>query len=113
MYVDQYTIMAIMCALGGCLIRYSSMWKKGVPIKFGYLISDAFTAMFIGYLTYWLIVEHVTLKPSHVCLLCCIVGNLGSRVFDFIAWYAHKKYGIPNFKFGEETNGTDAERSKK
>lgn len=104
MFKDDYTIIAVISAVAGCLIRYLNDYKKGSNVKLSFLLGDAITSAFIGYLAYWIISEEHLLKPSYSAVVCCVIGNLGSKVFDLIAWYAHNRYGIPNLKYQKEEN---------
>lgn len=99
MFFDEHTFIAIGCAIAGCLIRYLNTYKLKGRIHIPYLIGDVLTAAFLGYLFYWVIADHQVLKPSYASVITCFIGNLGSRVFDIISWYAHTRYGLPNFKY--------------
>lgn len=106
MFVDEYTYIAVGCAIAGCLIRYLNHYKIKGRIKISYLIGDILVAAFLGYLFYWIIAEHKIVAPSYASAITCIVGNLGSRVFDIISWYVYTRYGLPNFKYGDKYDTT-------
>lgn len=113
MFIDDYVIVAVVCSIAGCLIRYMNLWKHNKRIKLSFLICDILTAAFLGYLAYWVIAEHGILKPSYASVITCFIGNIGSRVFDIASWYLHTKFGLPNFKYNKEGGQDDSTRIEK
>lgn len=102
MFIDNYVLIAVVCAVAGCLIRYVNQYKTKGAIKISYLICDILTAAFLGYLAYWVIADYGILKPSYASVVTCFIGNMGSRVFDILSWYMHTRLGMPNFKYNKE-----------
>lgn len=102
MFYDEYTLVAIGASIMGCLIRYSTQWKSGAPIRISYLTTDIIIAAFLGYITYWVVLDHCIAKSSYATVISCIIGNFGSKIFDIISWYLHTRHGIPNFKYGDK-----------
>ena len=95
MNLEPPVIEAIVASCAGCLIRYINEYKAHTKIKFSYLILDLLTSAFLGYLTHWFLIESYKATPSYAAVISCIVGNLGSRIFDLINYYISLKFGLP------------------
>lgn len=83
------------CAVGGCLIRYQQMYKGGYKTKFLYFLNDVIIAAFLGYLCSWFMISELKVRPPYIAITSCVVGNLGAKVLDMVAWYLQIKYKIP------------------
>lgn len=105
MFYDQYTNIAIIAALMGCLIRYTVLHKQhDATVKLIYFVSDMITSGFLGYLAYWYIVQEGVATPVQGTIASCVIGNLGSRVFDYISYILHSKFKGINFKYESSSN---------
>lgn len=94
MYGD-YTLIAGLSAVLGCYIRYINTWKRTGQIKIGFMIADIIGSAFTGLLAFWVITDYHLIRPSYAAVITCIIGNMGSRIFDIISYYLHMKYGVP------------------
>ena len=74
--------MALVASLGGCFIRQSTEYKAGKSIRWQVLVIDDFIALFLGFYSFWYVIEDF--KPSLVnaCIINIIVGYLGSKVIE-------------------------------
>ncbi len=95
MNLEYPVIEAIVACCAGCLIRYINEYKARTKIKISYLILDLLTSAFLGYLTHWFLIESYKTTPSYAAVVSCIVGNLGSRIFDLINYFISSKLGLP------------------
>ena len=79
--------------LGGCIVRYLSEYKKGKQLKLRFILIDMLISSFLGYLTFWFLIENTSFNMSLCAISTCIVGNLGSKVFDIIQFILFEKIG--------------------
>lgn len=79
---EQGLLMALIASLGGCFIRQSTEYKAGKSIRWQVLVIDDFIALFLGFYSFWYVIEDF--KPSLVnaCIINIIVGYLGSKVIE-------------------------------
>lgn len=96
MFFNEFTLICILSSVAGCLIRYSQTIKQGYRVKILYIINDVWIAAFLGYMACWFIFENLTVAPSYVAMISCVIGNLGARILDLITWYLQIKYKLPN-----------------
>lgn len=104
---------AVLAACWGCVIRYTEVHKHNPnkAIKWSYFIVDLITSGFLGFLTFWFLIEHNYTKISYAMFITCVVGNIGSRVIDIGSYYLYQKLGL-NYKYQELLDDTD-KRDKK
>lgn len=79
--------------LGGCFVRYLSEYKKGKKLQLKYVLIDMLVSAFLGYLTFWFLLENTNFNMSLCAIATCIVGNLGSKVFDILQFIIFEKLG--------------------
>lgn len=87
-------IIAIIAALGGCVVNYLSEYKATGRMNFRWMIPDLIISGFVGYLVFWFFVEH-GFTASEGAIATCIAGNLGSRIFDIFRFLIEYKIGLP------------------
>ena len=85
---------ALFASMGGCLVRYFEEFKHTGRFNFTWLVADLVTSGFVGYLAFWLLIENTTLTVSQCAVATCLVGNLGSRVFDILRFLICRKLGL-------------------
>lgn len=79
--------------LGGCIVRYLSEYKQGKHLELKYILIDMIVSSFLGYLTFWFLIENTNFNMSLCAISTCIVGNLGSKVFDILQFIVFEKIG--------------------
>ena len=109
---DSSIFLAIFAALGGCAIRYAEIYKNTNRIKFSYFVIDLLIAAFLGFLTFWVLMEHKLCKESYAMLVNCIIGNMGSKVLELGSYWIYSKFGI-NYKFEDRYRSNDSKRNPK
>ena len=80
--LDSGLVWALIASLGGCLTRQLTELKAGRGLRLAYVSADLFIALFLGFYTFWYVIEEI--KPSliHACLINIIVGYTGSKVIE-------------------------------
>lgn len=92
--LEEGLILALIGSLGGCLIRQSTEYKAGHIIKWQVMVIDWFTALFLGFYTFWFIFEDVNPSLINACIINIIVGYLGSKVIELAKMIVIKKTKI-------------------
>lgn len=100
-YKDLFTsstpYLILFSTLGGCFVRYLNEYKKGKSLKLRFILIDMFVSSLLGYLTFWFLLENTNFNMSLCAIATCIVGNLGSKVFDILQFILFNKIGYtPN-----------------
>lgn len=85
---------ALIAALGGCVVNYLSEYKQTGRMNFRWLIPDLVISGFVGVFVFWFFVEH-GFSASESAVATCIAGNLGSRIFDIFRFLLEYKIGLP------------------
>lgn len=116
MLPEEYTytiiLMVLFASAGGCLVRYTEIYKAKQTVKLGFLFSDIFIACFQGFFIGWYIIEHyVDISTSQLMCILAIIGYLGSKIFDIASYFIYKKLGV-NVKFNKEVED-DSKRTPK
>ena len=111
-YRDLFTsstlYLVLLSTLGGCFVRYLNEYKKGIRLSLRYILIDILISSFLGYLTFWFLYENTNFNMSLCAIATCIVGNLGSKVFDIVQFIIFNKIG---YKFNGENY--DSQRNTK
>lgn len=102
-------ILAVAASCGGCAIRYAEIYKTTNRIKISYFVIDLFIAAFLGFLSFWFLMEHRLCKESYAMLVNCIIGNMGSKLLDLGTYWIYSKLGI-NYKFHDKEAPDDIKR---
>lgn len=100
-YKDLFTsstpYLILFSTLGGCFVRYLNEYKKGIVLSIRFILIDMLISSFLGYLTFWFLYENTNFNMSLCAIATCIVGNLGSKVFDIVQFILFNKLGYkPN-----------------
>lgn len=106
-------LMALLASCGGCIIRYSEIYKQKNRFKLSFLISDLITSALAGFFLTWFLLDQTTLQMSHVMIVLLLTGFLGSKVLDIASYFLYKKLGI-QVKFNKDiVNDLPEQRSPK
>lgn len=105
-------LMALLASCGGCVIKYSEIYKKKSVFKTGFLIGDLLTAALVGFFLTWFLLDQTELQMSHVMMVLMLTGFLGSKILDIGSYLLYKKLGI-QVKFNKDIieNGISEQRS--
>ena len=80
--IDRGLALALIAAVGGCMVRQSTEYKTGKVIKWQFLVIDWGIALFLGFYTFWYITDEIETSLINACLINIIVGYLGSKVIE-------------------------------
>lgn len=72
---------AIYSSIGGCILTYANKYKNHNRIRVSCFILDIISAIFMGYLAYWYMIE-LGMKEIDSLIVCCVIGNSGSKIFN-------------------------------
>lgn len=105
-------LMALLASCGGCVIKYSEIYKKKSVFKTGFLIGDLLTAALVGFFLTWFLLDQTELQMSHVMMVLMLTGFLGSKILDIGSYLLYKKLGI-QVKFNKDIieNGISEQRT--
>lgn len=87
-------VIAMIAALGGCVVNYLSEYKQTGRMNFRWMIPDLAISGFVGFFVFWFFIEH-GFSASESAVATCIAGNLGSRIFDIFRFLIENKIGLP------------------
>lgn len=87
-------VIALIAALGGCVVNYLSEFKQTGRMNFRWMIPDLVISGFVGFFVFWFFIEH-GFSASEGAVATCIAGNLGSRIFDIFRFLIEYKIGLP------------------
>lgn len=87
-------VIALIAALGGCVVNYLSEYKQTGRMNFRWMIPDLVISGFVGVFVFWFFVDH-GFSASESAVATCIAGNLGSRIFDISRFLIEYKIGLP------------------
>lgn len=82
--------LALFTAAGGCLVNYLSEYRRSGYFSLFSMAVDLTISCFLGYLTFWLLVD-CGFTLSECAVGTCVVGNLGSRVFDIVRFNLRRR----------------------
>lgn len=95
-------IFAIIAACVGCSVRYAEIYKRdSKKLKVSYFLVDLAIAAFMGFVVFKFAVGEKLCTPNQVVLLNCLMGFIGSRVFDIASYLMYTRLGI-NVKFDSD-----------
>lgn len=103
--------LALFTAAGGCLVNYISEYRRSGRLHFRWLVADLTTSCFLGYLTFWFMIDY-GFTLSECAIGTCVVGNLGSRVFDIVRFSLTKKGIMPPAQNPSELFAGDKNKDK-
>lgn len=86
--------LALFMAAGGCLVNYLTEYRMSGKLNLRWLAADLLTSCFLGYLAFWLMVDY-GFTLSECAIGTCVIGNLGSRVFDIVRFALTKRGVMP------------------
>lgn len=87
-------IIAIIAALGGCVVNYLSEYKTTGRMNFRWMIPDLIISGFVGFFFFWFFFEH-GFSASESAVATCIAGNLGARIFDIVRFVIECRLNLP------------------
>lgn len=94
-------LMALLASCGGCIIKYSEIYKRKSLFKAGFLTADLITASLTGFFLTWFLIDQTDLQMAHIMLVLMLTGFLGSKVLDIGSYILYKKLGI-QVKFNKD-----------
>lgn len=106
--------MALLASCGGCIIKYSELYKRKSLFKIGFLAGDLLTAALTGFFLTWFLLDQTDLEMSHVMMVLMLTGFLGSKILDIGSYILYKKLGIQaKFNKGVIEDGISEQRPQK
>lgn len=84
---------ALFASLGGCALRYLEEYRHEKDMHWQWLVADLLSSAFLGYFTFWLLLDSEHFTVSQCAVATAIVGNFGTRIFDIIRFVLFKKIG--------------------
>ena len=106
--------MALLASCGGCIIKYSELYKRRSLFKIGFLAGDLLTAALTGFFLTWFLLDQTDLMMSHVMMVLMLTGFLGSKILDIGSYILYKKLGIQaKFNKGVTEDGISEQRPPK
>lgn len=104
-------LMAVLASCGGCAIRYGELYKNLNRFKLSFFLIDLFIASFLGFFVFWFVTEENICSLTYAMLTNCLVGFLGSKVFDIASYFLYMKFGIDIKFIPKEENRNDSKRN--
>lgn len=92
----QEVILAVIASVGGSVIRYAIYLLNEEQDKFRlhHFFIDCVIATFLGFFVFLFNIDALEMQYSMALLINCIVGYLGSRIFDIGTHLLYKRLGI-------------------
>lgn len=103
--------LALFTAAGGCLVNYISEYRHSGRLHFRWLVADLTTSCFLGYLAFWFMIDY-GFTLSECAIGTCVIGNLGSRVFDIVRFSLTKKGIMPPVQARSEPFADNKDKDK-
>lgn len=86
--------LALFAAAGGCLVNYLTEYKQTGKLNIRWMLADLATSGFVGFLAFWFLLDK-GFTLSECAIATCIVGNLGSKIFDIVRFIISAKLRMP------------------
>lgn len=103
--------LALFTAAGGCLVNYITEYRNSGRLQLRWLTADLLTSCFLGYLAFWFMIDY-GFTLSECAIGTCVIGNLGSRVFDIVRFNLSKRGVMPPVQKKSELYVGDKDKCK-